>query len=196
MPYATLQQLPPAVRKRSKAYQQAFRSAFNAAFAKSRDEGAAMRIAYAAAAKADRKTIGDRAASPIVTVEDLRDAIAAFGGAHDKADARRHIIRRARALGATRLLPESWRSDTAAAYTHSEIRTLLQGALRRKHTDELGNVRYPYVRDVADAFVIYELESRLYKAPYTISSKGAIVVKDGAEVLERMAYEPIIKADR
>lgn len=45
---------------------------------------------------------------PIVTVGDLRNAVAAFGRAKNKAAAKRHIIKRARALGRTDLLPEEW----------------------------------------------------------------------------------------
>lgn len=48
---------------------------------------------------------------PIVTVEDLRNAIRAFGRAPEsrRAQVKAHIKRRARALGAVKLLPESWR---------------------------------------------------------------------------------------
>lgn len=45
---------------------------------------------------------------PIRDVADLRRAIKAFGRAKDKPAAKRHIIKRARALGATNLLPETW----------------------------------------------------------------------------------------
>lgn len=45
---------------------------------------------------------------PIVTVGDLRNAISAFGRAGNKAAAKRHIIKRAKALGRTDLLPEEW----------------------------------------------------------------------------------------
>ena len=44
---------------------------------------------------------------PIVTVEDLRNAIQAFGRNPTPA-VKRHIIRRARALGKVDLLPENW----------------------------------------------------------------------------------------
>lgn len=45
---------------------------------------------------------------PIVTKGDLSNAIQAFGRAKDKDRARRHIIKRARALGATDMLPDNW----------------------------------------------------------------------------------------
>jgi len=45
---------------------------------------------------------------PIATIADLRNAIKAYGRAKNKAAARRHIIKRARALGATNLLPDMW----------------------------------------------------------------------------------------
>lgn len=45
---------------------------------------------------------------PIATVQDLRNAIQSFGRAKNPAAVKRHIIRRARALGAIKELPESW----------------------------------------------------------------------------------------
>jgi hypothetical protein len=48
---------------------------------------------------------------PIVTAEDLRNAIQAVGRAKDYEAARRHIMRRARALGMTDMLPEEWTGE-------------------------------------------------------------------------------------
>jgi hypothetical protein len=45
---------------------------------------------------------------PIASVSDLRNAIKAYGRAKNKAAAKRHIIKRAKALGRTDLLPEEW----------------------------------------------------------------------------------------
>lgn len=46
---------------------------------------------------------------PIRDGADLKRAISAFGRAKDKGAAKRHIIRRAKALGKTDELPDSWR---------------------------------------------------------------------------------------
>lgn len=46
---------------------------------------------------------------PIETKGDLRNAIQAFGRAGNKTAVKRHILKRARALGATDMLPEDWR---------------------------------------------------------------------------------------
>ena len=48
---------------------------------------------------------------PIKTVGDLKNAIKAYGRAKDKAAAKAHIIKRAKALGATAELPEDWTKD-------------------------------------------------------------------------------------
>lgn len=60
---------------------------------------------------------------PIANAQDLRNAIQAFGRAKDKAAAKAHIIRRARALGLTRLLPDSWvvRKKTSKASLHEAV---------------------------------------------------------------------------
>jgi len=45
---------------------------------------------------------------PIVTRDDLENAVRAYGRADDKEAVKRHIIRRARALNAIDMLPEDW----------------------------------------------------------------------------------------
>jgi hypothetical protein len=51
---------------------------------------------------------------PIKNVEDLKNAIQAYGRAKDPAAVKRHIIRRARALNAVNQLPEGWNVDKQA----------------------------------------------------------------------------------
>ena len=46
---------------------------------------------------------------PIRDVGDLKNAIQAFGRAKNKPAVKRHIKKRARALGATKLIPEHWK---------------------------------------------------------------------------------------
>ncbi len=49
---------------------------------------------------------------PIANEQDLKNAIQAIGRAKDPAKAKSHIIRRAKALGKTNLLPEDWPGST------------------------------------------------------------------------------------
>lgn len=53
---------------------------------------------------------------PIRNVADLKRAIQAYGRAKNKAAAKAWIIKRAKQLGATELLPESWVSDSIQHY--------------------------------------------------------------------------------
>jgi hypothetical protein len=48
---------------------------------------------------------------PIENASDLKNAIQAVGRAKDPAAARAHVIRRARALGLTKLLPDGWKAS-------------------------------------------------------------------------------------
>jgi len=48
---------------------------------------------------------------PIVTDQDLRNAIQAFGRSSNPAATKEHIMRRARALGRTDLIPENWMEE-------------------------------------------------------------------------------------
>lgn len=50
---------------------------------------------------------------PIRNSADLKNAIHAFGRAKNPAAAKRHIIKRARALGLTSELPEGWISSAS-----------------------------------------------------------------------------------
>lgn len=51
---------------------------------------------------------------PIENRQDLENAIRAYGRAKNKRAVRRHIMKRARALGATDLIPEDWQNMTRA----------------------------------------------------------------------------------
>lgn len=53
---------------------------------------------------------------PIRNVADLKNAIQAFGRAKNKPAVKAWIKKRARELGATNLLPDSWRDDTLVHY--------------------------------------------------------------------------------
>ena len=53
---------------------------------------------------------------PIVTSTDLKNAIMAFGRAKNKNAAKRHIIKRARALKKENLIPENWAKKDAKGY--------------------------------------------------------------------------------
>ena len=65
----------------------------------------------------ERERLADRGAAmpdgsyPIANTEDLKNAIQAFGRAKNPSKVKQHIIRRARALGATDLLPEEWKKS-------------------------------------------------------------------------------------
>jgi len=59
-------------------------------------------------AMADKGTALPDGSFPIANVEDLRNAIQAIGRAKDPERAKRHIRKRAKALGAENLIPESW----------------------------------------------------------------------------------------
>ena len=59
----------------------------------------------------------DSASFPITNRDDLRRAIRAVGRAKpaDRAKVRRHIVRRAKALGLLNLIPDSWPEKTGSS---------------------------------------------------------------------------------
>lgn len=64
-------------------------------------------------AAAKGQTIPGTDSFPIPDVEHLKKAIQAFGRAKDPEKAKRHIIARAKALGAMNLIPKQWKVDLA-----------------------------------------------------------------------------------
>ena len=65
-------------------------------------------------AMAKRGLALDDGSYPISSVADLENAVQAYGRAKDKPRAKRHIIKRAKDLGAESTLPESWRMGAKA----------------------------------------------------------------------------------
>lgn len=71
---------------------------------------------------------------PIKTKQDLKNAISAYGRAKDKAAAKKHIIQRARALGAVDMLPEDWGVSKALGIL-DQVHTLVPGVDLTKTMD-------------------------------------------------------------
>jgi hypothetical protein len=95
---------------------------------------------------------------PIHNTSDLKNAIQAFGRAKNKAKVKAHIESRARSLGASSLLPESWKADGG------DITKLDDAQLAKffeTHRADLGSL--PLMKGVCDvsslAALIYQLKS-------------------------------------
>jgi hypothetical protein len=67
---------------------------------------------------------------PIKNQQDLKNAIQAYGRSKNKAATKRHIIKRARALGLTKLLPKGWGTDKAGAsdMSHARVSAIVDAA--------------------------------------------------------------------
>lgn len=121
---------------------------------------------------------------PIANKQDLKNAIQAFGRASNKAAVKAHIIKRAKALGATNLLPQGWTSDGAAlvecpdeycgrvfrhealfvdhaeaVHTFDDVRMIVSQGLREKYAKDGNDWKstiYIYVADLAEDWVVFE----------------------------------------
>lgn len=131
---------------------------------------------------------------PIETKQDLENAIHAYGRAKNKAKAKAHIIARAKALGATDMLPEGWLSEKAAALaTHAQAARPLVKALiaeTRKGMFEVGrfaellaSLRWLYEEARWEA----EREQDESPVPQDLLDR----VKDLATVFMSMAHEEV-----
>lgn len=159
---------------------------------------------------------------PIVTVQDLKNAIQAYGRASNKAAAKRHIMKRARALGATNLLPDAWKKgdkamsllecshegcarkfvDEAALHDHaesvhtlSERRSLVAKAVRTVHGKEA------FLIDLSDDWLVYDVWSEgqgytMYRQSYKLDNAGNVTISgDPSEVVRKVTYIPAPKVE-
>lgn len=242
MPYSSIKELPDAVKKLPKKAQRAFKSAFNSAVKQGKSEQQAFKIAWSAAKRADgdesmewarnvsteeRKKLAKKGHAmsdgsfPIANKADLKNAIQAYGRASNKAAVKRHIIKRAKALGATNLLPDSWKNgdkamstiecptcprqflDEAALTDHaeavhtlSERRSLVSRAVRAAHGKDA------YMVDLSDDWLVYDKydestrEYRLYKQAYSLDASGNVkITGESKEVVRKIAYIPAPKVE-
>ena len=80
---------------------------------------------------------------PIITTEDLKNAIQAIGRASNPGAAKAHIIKRARALGATNLLPDGWigksqqdQKNSADPPRDELVRAVFEGGVELRASEE------------------------------------------------------------
>jgi hypothetical protein len=73
---------------------------------------------------------------PIANVEDLKNAIQAYGRAKDPEAVKRHIIRRAKELGHTDFLPASWPGSTKKEDAMDAADPAMRGKAGAKHSQE------------------------------------------------------------
>lgn len=77
---------------------------------------------------------------PIRNAQDLKNAIYAFGRANpsDRAKVRRHIMKRARALGKADMIPEQWKSASIIDEDIAELKARIASASQEITTEEDG----------------------------------------------------------
>ena len=133
---------------------------------------------------------------PIVNKSDLSNAIQAFGRAKNKDRAKRHIIKRARALGAVDMLPDTWKISK----NHNEER---EGSMPTNLTPEVLAELPDDVRKSVEDLITKneELEAKVAEPPSDDISKRDDVPEDVRKRFETLeaqakAAEEIAKAER
>jgi hypothetical protein len=139
-----------------------------------------MRIGLIGLAEAGRKL----SAASRTKIKAARDALNDLLGDADEqtvAEARRAMLTEAAAL-------------IEAELSHDDTRQALRKALKARYPGQ-----YPYVRDVYDTYLVFEMEvvglgdydPRLFRAEYTTSDDGAVALGDPVEVRQVVTYEPV-----
>lgn len=220
MPYSSTKDLPAQTKSLTAKEKRAFLKAFNSAVAAGKSEAVAFRIAWKAAKETDddksrsfpakkRKKLAEEGKAlpdgsfPIVTKADLKNAIQAYGRASNKAAVKRHIKKRARALGATNLLPDDWKNgDSAMDETTQDASSSFSdtmSALRRVVRKEVG--RRSYLADAGPDWLVYERydeeagEYVLFRRSYSGDGASITLGDDATEVLRTTVYVPVSKQD-
>jgi HK97 family phage prohead protease len=134
----------------------------------------------------------------VADVSDLLKAIRAVGrGSSDHDAARAHVIERAKALGHSDLVPDSWSADGSlvekamwedaeARETYNDLYTAVSQAL----SDALGDSWSWWIQDLDDANVYYQQSSVLYSRPYSVEDGGPVTLGEPARVRPVTSYVP------
>lgn len=136
---------------------------------------------------------------PIADVTDLRCVIRAVSrGGTDHDAVRAHVIKRAKTLGHSDMVPDNWNAggslERAAGVwegeeqreTFSDLMTALDQAL----IDEVGNSWSCWIQDMDESCVYYQSGGTLYSRPYTVTDGGPVTLGDATRVRPVTSYVP------
>lgn len=137
---------------------------------------------------------------PIANESDLKNAIQAIGRASDPAAAKAHIIKRAKALGLTRLLPDGWLDSMSEAdRSLFERINAVDRAIRAKYLPAPGLMPADecmpsvFVKEIFDSYAIVCKGDDLYRIDYTIADDGTVELAEPVSVA--VTYAPVSEAD-
>jgi len=141
---------------------------------------------------------------PIADEDDLKKAIKAVGrGNADHDSIRAHVIKRAKALKLSSLIPDNWNSDGSLKETKGVWSTLeeretfndrrqlvesaISDSLPKKKKGEA--IYGPYVTDMTEQWAVYEYEGDLWQVTYTIADDDGVTLGDPEKVRRVTTYE-------
>ena len=135
---------------------------------------------------------------PIADVEDLKNAIHAYGRASDKAAAKAFIIKRAKALGATNVLPEDWNAKgdepemTKEVESDKELEKVnVKGGEERDANAEVVSTEVPEETTAVDPVAVKPEKKEVTeekKADEPEVKKGLYTVAQLAECVENLTW--------
>lgn len=142
---------------------------------------------------------------PIVNVDDLKSAVRAARGAKNPAAAKRHIRKRAKALGMTSLIPDDWGATRNSgllieaadeivarfntnAMSFGAIKSAVSQELRAKIGDDWNG----YIEDMFPDYTVFSNDGNLYRHDYHVNSDGQISLVGTPKPVKRvLSYEPL-----
>ncbi len=138
---------------------------------------------------------------PIESEQDLKNAIQAYGRAADKPAAKMHIIKRAKALGLEKLIPDGWMASMTEAEQSlmqrqmAVERAIMQVYAPPSHGMMPADEMMPccYVENVYDAYAIARKGDELYRIDYTMADDGSVTLADPQAV--EVAYKPVSETE-
>ncbi len=141
---------------------------------------------------------------PIDNVSDLKSAIKAVGrGSADHDAIRKFIIKRAKALGESDLIPDNWNSDGSLSdatmawssaeerETFNDLWTALDDIVQEEFSQsDAWGYSWCWLQDITDGEVIFQSGGALYSAAYELEEGGPITLGDPVRVRPITSYVP------
>jgi len=141
---------------------------------------------------------------PIGDEDDLKKAIKAVGrgdASHDSI--RAHIIKRAKALKLSSLIPDNWSSDGSLKEeksvwstleereTYNDRRQMVQQAIVESlPKPKKGEYSYVYISDMTDEWAVYEREDVLWQVTYMVDADDNVTLGTPKKVRRVTTYAP------
>jgi HK97 family phage prohead protease len=126
---------------------------------------------------------------PVKDEDDLKKSVKAVGrGNADHDVIRKFIMKRAKALGLSKLIPDNWAADGSLTEENSvwstleqretysdresTVRTAIAESMPKDDDDDKDTIGYLWIADMTETWAVYEWEGELFQITYSLADDG------------------------